>query len=128
MNAQYLRSTLLLLSFLFSIISVAQTFNILMGQTQYWFWYEGDGLVGLGIILVSLPLLVLALLLRIISLKRLRPTDSVDFLCALLFTCLLFLPDEFINRELFAISLCLIALCWLIYKFYRTLRIMPGVR
>lgn len=119
------KKNLLLIAFLMSLVGFSIAFNILMSQTDWWFWTESDGLVGIPIVVVSLPLILFSGIIRKAAGFSLK--EFMDIFCCFIMVFLFGLAYSGFSHDVFNLVLVLItlvAICFLLQRIYQILRIM----
>ena len=108
------RNIILISSYAISCLGFLIAFNILMSQTDVWFWKESDGLVGIPILTISLPLIIFSSYVR--KVMKMPFNSFLDFYCLILNIIMLFFPEPSSKidvRLIISISFSLISIIFL---------------
>ncbi|MBI2522037.1 MAG: hypothetical protein HYV97_16590 [Bdellovibrio sp.] len=104
-----LHKSLAIISCIMLIVGSLIVFDILMSDFRWWYWNESDGLKGIGIIYVSIPLVALSFALRVWSFQDFEKKYFMDFICwafiSIIFAFIFYLRNfEFSNYILIMLS------------------------
>lgn len=78
-------------SYLTSIVASWITLDIMLSDYDWWYWTESDGLKGIGILVVSVPLISYSLIIRLWKARKLERVIFLDLYCWIGFCLILVL-------------------------------------
>lgn len=121
MNQKIKTILYLFFSYSLSFICFSWDLNIFMSSTEYWYWHENDGLVGIALF-YSIPFLITSLFIRYYSLKYNHFYEYIDGILSLMIVSIFFLPRYILDLFDFswvAAFLCLISVLWSLCKIFK---------